>query len=344
MTHFKDIKILLKNTRQYPIVRNGRVYSTFIDGTIRCFNTENGFEVWQRQLNVNFINENDGYIFLSEDFIFTNINQSLFVLNQNDGKIINQFKFDELEIIPSSSVENMLLTTAYNEKEDCFQSILLNEKNIINSIRLNDYVSHTLIIQKIGIIIEAAKQIKCVDILRDEILWDFLIDEEYQTWDGLTRPRLVQSTWIYDDCLIIGLEGYKVIAINLTTGVLMWHQSVETMFTQNLTLNKDLLYLLDSNYLQVLNPKNGLIIKSYNVKENMQQNKGMMIGHIAIDEEFIYCTTFAGKGNFLRLDKNTGKIGEKIEIGEKIPLNARLFLENDKLYLTDVKGNFYQLS
>lgn len=118
----------------------------------------------------------------------------------------------------------------------------------------NDYsgVSHKAATDKILVLISFECQVTALNIHTGELLWqvtpldfDILTEEEQGWWRE--KPGTAQnSLHIYNNQVIIGLPGRKLVALDVNTGETLWHYRHDMSFIQTVVDWRGRLYSLSS--------------------------------------------------------------------------------------------------
>ena len=311
-------------------------------GVLGQFNLIEKKWIWQVSLSSELTIDNISMLAETTDDIWVNIDNQLMCFQKADGVLKTEYTFDEINIIIPSNQVNNVVVDIFNTTKQIFQTIYINEQTQEWGIDANDYTTFMICNNEIVFRVEANK--KLIALNKGKVLWTQVINGTYQFFDGTHRSYKVLKLLIHQNLLIIGFEGFKIKALDITSGKEVWCKILEMDFIQNIALFDNLIYMLDFEHYYILNVLDGSIKYHVNIREAMKAHQGMMIGELCVTERYIFCGTFASRGRLLCLEKETGQILDSIEIGEKIPLNSAIHVLNNMVLFTDVKGSLHQVT
>lgn len=336
-------QILFKESCAYPIWNNHIVYTLLKNGQLISFDWEAKKIVWVVEANLGHKELNSNAVFLTENCLYVNIGDTLIVINPTDGSVIKEFYFNDLNMPPCSGSRNFFVTYIYNKPKDAFEVLLFEKENLVYSFFTQDYVSDIYCSDNKCFIVESGSKILCIDLTAYKLIWTYNVVNKYSGDDDLLRQCIVQSLKIHNRCLIVGLEGYGVIGINTSSGVVEWSQRKNIVFSQNMKCVNEEIVVLEPSFLNMINSNNGDVIKKINLKKEMRKYHLDMIGNFLIQGQFLYFTTCLNSGHIAELDMNTYKIKIMMELGSPIPLNAPIDYYNGYLFTSDYNGNYYMI-
>ncbi|RYE15005.1 MAG: hypothetical protein EOP34_04795 [Rickettsiales bacterium] len=269
---------------------NNVIYLTAGHRDIIAIDAMGGREIWRKSLN-NIVRStpviNDNMLLIST------IDNSLYVLNKDDGKIswkyeglggelsvfgaVSPFIYDGIIILPTSSGQILALSI----NGDVIWDIDLSfDKSIIEGFTFSN-IDITPIVKDDKIFISGNMgALYAIDLYSGQILWK-------------QNLKNIKSFWVADNYLYV-IDNNKLYAININNGSVKWFNDLDEIYNVEgskknkkyiyygpIIVNDELLVVSNKGFIAKISPYDGSKISVYNVTDNV-------IDHPIVTTDSIY--------------------------------------------------------
>jgi len=170
--------------------------------------------------------------------------------------------------------------------------------------------------------------------------WRVSVREQGSFVDDLGRPRkgeIAGDLILWNDVVITGVRGNRVIALEARTGHLRWSVAVDSLTPSNLTLDASgVLHLLAPSRYYQIDARDGKIIAEVGVESALEQHKLFMIGHLDVSATHVFAADL--NGTLFALERASGRVSWKFDLGAQVPFSNHPLLADDRVYHLDGAG------
>jgi outer membrane protein assembly factor BamB len=339
---FSKQKVLMSGIWDKTPPKGDFIFLLLQKGTLGLFNLATKKWVWQVSVSKKLTVYHVSSLAETADFIWVHIDTCLMRLQKGDGQLIKKYVVNQINSIQPAGMANNVIVDIFKEEIERFQTIMINEKKQEWCADTDDYT--TILSYTNGLLIRTESENKITIFEKGAHLWSYTFEGDYESFDGIRRKYSIRKIIVHNNLVIVGLEGYTAIAFDILNGTEVWRQKLDMDLLRNMALADGCIYLLDFQHYYILNPIDGSVKFHKNVREEMKAHEGMMIGELCVTQKFIICGTFAGKGRLLCIEKETGRVLESMEVGQKIPLNSPVYHLNNTVLFSGMNGQLYQVT
>ena len=333
-----------------PRIAAGKLFITFIDGHLEVYDEASGEFLWNFRLPNGYQPglPNDGDLLISGELLITRLDGEIFVLDIESGKLCDR------QLVPYFDLESAILLGrrligVYVDEDDDDEPIYCFAYDITQREFLWKQViqrfPHSLTASASQIFLSDRRgHFTSLSIETGRQLWSISVQEigRYDDLDGTRRQGDVTGIpCLWEDLVIVPVEGYHILALEQTSGVLRWEQTVEIDDPRNLVCDPDGdLILVDAEVYVSMEASTGRILTQKNIRSALHPYGGPLLTRMDVAGNFLYFSTIH-RGILVALNRQSGEIPWSFKCAAAVPIRNAPVVLNHRLYLLDEEHNLY---
>jgi outer membrane protein assembly factor BamB len=140
---------------------------------------------------------------------------------------------------------------------------------------------------------------------------------------------------LWDDLVVLPVEGYHVVALEQTFGTLRWSQSVDIDDPRNVVCSPNgVLAVVDSEVYDTIEVATGRVISRMNIAAILGPYDDPFLTQMDVTDRFIYFSII-NRRILVALERQTGQISWIYQCAAGIPVLNAPVVVNGHLYLLD---------
>lgn len=333
-----------------PRIAAGKVFVSFLEGWLAAFEEGTAKLLWDYRLPQPFQSEvpNDGELLVSDNLLVTRLGEEMFVLDATTGKLKQRHAAPNFNVSSAVLLNERVFGIFVDEADDeepvyCFaydlprQQILWKHKLERLSRSLTMSAQHIFLSDKKG-------YFTCLAADTGAQLWTISLQEigKYtETDNSIRKGDATGVPFLWEDLVVVPVEGYHVVALDQLSGAIRWSQSLDIDDPRNVVCSPDgVITVLDSEVYDTIDAATGRVLSRMNIAATLRPFDDPFLTQMDVSERFLYFSII-NKAVLVALERQSGKISWTFQCAAGIPVANAPVVVNGRLYLVDEDHNLY---
>lgn len=333
-----------------PKISGGKVFVSFLEGRLAAFEEGTAKQLWDYRLPQSYRCEvpHDGELLVSDNLLITRLGEEMLLLNATTGKLKHRHAVPNFNLRSAVLLQDRVFGIFVDEDDDdasvyCF-AYDLQRRQILWKYRL-DRISKCLTMSDQRIFLSDKKgYFTCLAADTGTQLWTTSLMElgRYTETDKSIRSGDATGVpFLWEELVIVPVEGYHVAGLDQTSGAIRWSQSVDIDDPRNVVCSSDgIVTVFDSEVYDTIDAATGQVLSRTNIAATLRAFDDPFLTQMDVSERFLYFSII-NKGILAALERQSGKILWTFQCSSGIPVVNAPILVNERLYLLDEDHNLY---
>jgi len=324
---------------QLPLVAGGRVFLGQRSGTVRAFAEDDGAELWSFEAG-----EGSGMsLLLADDGLLIERDGELIRVDPADGKELDRHPSPEFDLT-SAVVEAGLIVGSSGQEANAIYVAMSRDREVELWRREGGIQRDPITLASGAVCLRTGMHaIAAWELESGSTRWELDVGEigSYTDDGHPMRGEPAGAGIAVDKIIYLGVVGYRVLAIEASSGEVLWQKQTPILNVANLVYDPvGTLHLLDSQHYVALDAGSGDVITEVDFGQRLQVDSHIVLPTaLDVGVEHILGADFYG--TVFALNKSSHAVDWSERLRSRIPLQNYPVAVGDHLYVLDSADNLH---